>query len=277
MGDILKKLMRCCGLGNKSEGEEPKGKSSEQTEKSASERKLERIHQYRKQPFTSNGSFIMEYQTEKMTGDLKETDPINVLNYFNAIKWLFERHFWITAQNDTNCNLFNRDKDHIYFNGPFTGIVLYKIPWSGTPVELTVHVEQWFHFTDHEFHHSDFTTEWKAYTYLTYLFSGASKRDDLKGSPLQNNDIYKMFLGTDKWGRAVTLSKIESTWHDTPEQAIEYIFGKLDEIVPKIDQLASYQKDFENAMEKKTNALNEIGIRSLDESDSERGWREERQ
>lgn len=274
MGDILKKFMTWFGNGEKGDG----AKTTEQSEKSASEKALERIHQYEKQPTATNGSFIMKYQTEPGSKENdNNNDPIEVLNYINALKWLVERNFWVTTKNDAHNNLLHREEDKIYFSGTFGGRILYKTPWSETPIEMTVYIQQQNYFDDGEYHRGNFITKWSAYTYLTYLFDNVAGRDDLKDTPLQNNDIYKMFIGTDKWGQAVALSKIESTWHNTPEKAMLYIFGKLDEIVPKMEQLASYQKDFENAMEKKANALNEIGIRSLDERNSEKGWREEKQ
>ena len=219
----------------------------------------------------TNGMFVCKH-VEKTNNPDKSTDSVvNVVNYVTALKWLADRNFLMEFGNDMDT--FN---DRLYIVSPLQGVVAFKTPWSDIPLEFNVRIKQKIEFEDNNRKDNPVIT-WKAFTYLTWLFDNAESRDDLKDSPLCNKEIYRMLSGTNEKGETISISKIESTWHDTPQNALMFIFNKIDELLPKLESLATYQHQLEEAQNRKDTALNSIGIEELQmeyTSSRERGWME---
>lgn len=222
----------------------------------------------------TNGSFIMKYVDKTDDKENKNGETlVNVVNYINGLKWLMDRNFLLEISDYKDYEDFT---NHLYINFPLRGTVLFKTPWSEVPISFKICVVPQIAY-EKSFKEAvrNPVMKWRASTYLTWLFDNAAKRDDLKDSPLCNQEIYRMFSDTDKHGSTVTYSKIMSEWHDMPQQSIMFIFNKLDELLPKIGNLSDYQHQLEEAQSQKENALKDIGVEELNDGyRHEHGWSE---
>ena len=210
---------------------------------------------------TTNTSFLLKYKEE--WGCIK--DLYNAVNYINSVKWLLDRNFAFTTLSDSSGLL---DKTHIRcFCG---GVVSVKTPWSEKPLEYFVGME--INQKKYEESAENRDVLWRAHTTISDLFSNADGRDNLKDSPLCDRRIKNIFE-KDK-------GHIVSEFHHTPQEALLYVFRKVDELLAKIESLSSFEEKYENALNEKAKALNDFGFRKMDYGmedcyyDGKYGWRE---